>query len=214
MKKTTALTALCLAMALCTQAQSLKRQGTAVSDIVPKGWEVNQATGDLNKDGIDDLVLVVKPDFSENTKTRDDGYVYNFNQPILAIYFGAPNGSFKQWNEYHDVIEADGEGVSVDVALVVTKRGTLSLTTEIFHSMGSWGNDKYTYVYRFQHGDFYLIGKQTECMMRNTGEIEIVSDNYLTWKRLTIKDNAFEDNYKKKETWSQLPKTKLQKLGE
>ena len=214
MKKSLAVTAFCLGFTCCIQAQSLRQQGTDVSNIVPTGWEVNKATGDLNKDGIDDLVLVVKPDFKENTMTRDDGYVYNFNTPILAIYFGTPDGSFKQWKEYPDVIPADGEGVSVDVILKVTSRNTLSITTEVFHSMGSWSNEQYTYVYRFQNGDFYLIGKQTEEMKRNTGEIETVSENYLTWKRQVVIDNAFEQDFNKKETWTKLPKTKLKKLGE
>ncbi|MBQ3926745.1 MAG: hypothetical protein II706_07130, partial [Bacteroidaceae bacterium] len=78
---------LCLC-AIGMQAQSLKKQGTSVEQIVSEGWEHKEATGDLNKDGIKDLVVLAKPNFKEKMKTRDDGYEYNFNPYILAIYFG------------------------------------------------------------------------------------------------------------------------------
>ena len=57
------------------RAQQLQQQGRGVDDLVPAGWDHTEATGDLNKDGIADLVVVATPDFKENTKTRDDGYV-------------------------------------------------------------------------------------------------------------------------------------------
>ena len=57
-----------------------------------------------------------------------------------------------------------------------------------------------------------MIGMETTEMQRNTGEMTTISENYLTWKRQTIKDNAFEDVVKK-ETWSKLTKKPLEKLG-
>ena len=78
---------LCLC-AIGMNAQTLKQQGNAVEQIVPEGWEHEEEEGDLNKDGIKDLVVLAKPNFKENMKTRDDGYEYNFNPYILAIYFG------------------------------------------------------------------------------------------------------------------------------
>ena len=50
-------------------AQTLKQQGVSVKQIVPKGWEHKEAEGDLNKDGIKDLVVLAKPNFKENMKT-------------------------------------------------------------------------------------------------------------------------------------------------
>jgi len=40
-----------------------------------------------------------------------------------------------------------------------------------------------------------------------------VSENYLTWKRQTIEDNAFEE-VKKKEKWEKMEKEPLKKLGD
>ena len=206
------ITILCL-FAIGMQAQSLKKQGTSVEQIVPEGWEHKEATGDLNKDGIKDLVVLAKPNFKEKMKTRDDGYEYNFNPYILAIYFGQADGNQQQWKQYEELFPADDEWISVDVDIEVTERGTLNISTGTFASGGSYGTNQTKYTYRFQNGDFYLIGRESTDMMRNTGEMTTISENYLTWKRQTIKDNAFEEG-EKKETWSKLTKQPLEKLGD
>ena len=206
------ITILCLC-AIGMQAQSLKKQGTSVEQIVPEGWEHKEATGDLNKDGIKDLVVLAKPNFKEKMKTRDDGYEYNFNPYILAIYFGQTDDNQQQWKQYEELFPADDEWISVDVDIEVTERGTLNISTGTFASGGSYGTNQTKYTYRFQNGDFYLIGRESTDMMRNTGEMTTISENYLTWKRQTIKDNAFEEGVKK-EIWSKLTKQPLEKLGD
>ena len=180
---------------------------------MPEGWEHEEAQGDLNKDGIKDLVVLAKPNLKENMQTRDDGYEYNFNSYILAIYFGQAEGGFQLWKQYDTLFQPDNEYTSVDVDIEITERGTLKIDTETFASAGSWANDDMSYTYRYQDGDFYQIGKETSTLIRNTGEMTTVSENYLTWKQQTIKDNAFEDVVKK-ETWSKLTKKPLEKLGE
>ena len=196
-----------------SQAQSLAQQGTTVEDIVPTGWLHHEAQGDLNKDGIMDIVVVATPDYKENTLTRDDGYVYNFNQPILAIYFGTDQG-LQLWKRYDKVIPADeSENCHHDIGLEITSRGTLRISIQLFCSMGSYGMSTDTYTYRYQDGDFYLIGKDQEEMMRNTGECTTVSENYLTRKRQVVKSNIAETE-PATEKWSKLAKKPLEKLGD
>ena len=50
-------------------------------------------------------------------------------------------------------------------------------------------------------------------MLRNTGEVTLVSENYLTWKRQVTRSNAFTDD-PVTEKWSRLSKKPLEKLGE
>ena len=204
---------LCLCVGV--QAQELQKQGRGVEDLVPKGWEHTEATGDLNKDGIADLVVVATPDFKENTKTRDDGFVYNFNQPLLAVYFGTAGGKMQLWRQYDQVIPPrPDEYVSIDANLTITEKGVLRISLETFASMGGWGTEHSNFSYRYQDGDFYLIGKENQSMSRNTGEMETTSENYLTWRRQVVKENVFEDsNVPKKEKWTKLPKKSLEKLG-
>ena len=183
---------------------------------LPEGWGHTEATGDLNKDGIADLVVVATPDFKENTKTRDDGFVYNFNQPLLAVYFGTAGGKMQLWRQYDQVIPArPDEYVSIDTNLTITEKGVLRISLETFASMGGWGTEHSNFSYRYQDGDFYLIGKENQSMSRNTGEMETTSENYLTWRRQVVKENVFEDsNVTKTEKWTKLPKKPLEKLGE
>ncbi len=197
------------------RAQQLQQQGRGVEDLVPAGWDHTEATGDLNKDGIVDLVVVASPDFKENTKTRDDGYVYNFNQPLLAVYFGTAEGKMQLWRQYDQVIPArQDEYVSIDASLTVTEKGVLRISLETFASMGGWGTENSNFSYRYQDGDFYLIGKEYHNMSRNTGDMETTSENYLTWRRQVVKENAFEDSdVPRKEKWTKLPKKPLEKLG-
>ena len=195
------------------QAVELKQQGTSIEDIVPDGWLHQEKWGDLTKDGITDLVVVATPDYKENTLTRDDGYVYNFNQPILAIYFG--NGQVQQlWKQYDNVIPAnESENCSHDITLEITPRGTLRIAISLFCSAGSYGTSTDTYTYRYQQGDFCLIGMDNEEMRRNTGESTVVSENYLTWKRQVKKSNVFDETVPSTEKWTRLPKKLLEKLG-
>ena len=197
------------------RAQQLQQQGRGVDDLVPAGWDHTEATGDLNKDGIVDLVVVATPDFKENTKTRDDGFVYNFNQPLLAVYFGTAGGKMQLWRQYDQVIPArPDEYVSIDTNLTITEKGVLRISLETFASMGGWGTEHSTFSYRYQDGDFYLIGKEHQSMSRNTGEMETTSENYLTWRRQVVKENVFEDsNVTKTEKWTKLPRKSLEKLG-
>lgn len=196
------------------EAKELQEQGTSIEDIVPEGWLHHEAWGDLNKDGIKDLVVIVTPDDEEDIHRRDDGYVYNFNPPILAIYFGNGQGQQQLWKRYDYVVPPDqSENCSHDIVLEITSRSTLRIAISLFCNAGSYGTSTDTYTYRYQNGDFYLIGMDNEEMLRNTGEVILVSENYLTWKRQVTRSNAFTDD-PVTEKWSRLSKKPLEKLGE
>ena len=181
------------------QAQGLKQQGTSVGNVVPEDWSHNEVTGDLNKDGIADLVLMAGPQGS---------------QPVLAVYFGAADGMMRQWRQYDHVLPADeDENCTHEVSLEITDRGVLVITINLSCSMGGWGTYIDRYFYRFQNGDFFLIGKENEDIQRNTGVATTVSENYLTWRRQVKTETVFEET-PPKEGWSRLKRKPLEKLGE
>jgi len=205
---------LMMALPSWMQAQQLKDSGASIKELVPTGWEVTEAEGDLNKDGVADLAVIVTPDHKDHLKVRDDGYVYNFNTPILAIYTGLKEGGYCLWGKYDDILPArPDEFTSIDHVITITDKGVLRIGVSNFSSAGGWSSPSTTYVLRLQNGDFYLIGKDEDTFARNTGEGETVSYNYLTHKCQRVIYNQFDDKVKPRETWSRLPNKPLQRLG-
>lgn len=197
----------------CTSTALFKPTG---EDVFPKDCDtVCFVQGDLNKDDIQDLVLVATPRDPENMMVRDDGYEYNFNKPVLAVYFGKADGTYSLFNEYpYTIPGAEDEFTFVTVESEITAKGVLKLFVEYFNSAGSSENDNNTYLFRFQDGDFYLIGSDSEASSRYSGEAVKVSRNYLTKRQSTTTYNMFDDKVKPTETWTDLPDEPLEKLGE
>lgn len=181
----------------CVEGQSLKQQGTSVEELVPQGWSHYEVMGDMNKDGIADMALMA-----------------HLNQPVFAIYFGTADGKLKLWKEYGQLLPAnESEDCTNNIIFEINSRGALTITIEPECSQGSYTTEINRYTYRFQNGDFYLIGKENESVQRNTGEAELVSENYLTWKRQVKKMNVFSDK-PGVEKWTRLTRKPLEKLGD
>jgi len=215
MKRQLLLLSLLMMLPLWAVADRLPEKGADAGQLVPEGWHCTEKLGDLNKDGIDDLVIIALPnDEAGLLKVEGDDYVYNLNQPILAIYFGQAGGGFLRWKEYGNVLLPNpDEFLIYNYSSVITERGTLIISAGQEASAGSWSNTSCEFTYRFQNGDFYLIGKEEESAARNTGEGQRLSYNYLTHKCQRTTFNLFDDE-KPVEHWSRIPAKPLKKLGE
>ena len=177
-----------------------------------RGWEHSEATGDLDKDGKADLVIIATPDFKEHIVTEGERSI-NYNQPILAIFRGTGTGGFTPWKQYDNVIPArPDEYVFIDYEVTVNERGVIRIMLNTWLSAGSYGTNNHTYVFRYQDNDFYLIGEDDVNMMRNTGELETDSYNYLTNRHQHVVDNAMK-KVKPREKWTKIPAKPLRRLG-
>ena len=202
-------------LSLSATAQDLKTSGTTIQELVPATWKITEATGDLDGDGIADLAIIATPDFKEHLKVREDGYVYNFNQPILAIYRGHAKGGYSLWKRYDKAVAGnENEYNFIDHSLSITSRKVLKIGIERFSSAGSYTSGKSDYLFRYQNGDFFLIGEDNEEMSRTTGEVVNVSKNYLTGKQCRTVSAAFLDSdIRPSEKWSTFKRTPLRALG-
>lgn len=196
-------------------SQEFVTRGMTIEEIIPEDCDIQTATGDLNKDGLADVVVLATSRNIDNMKVRDDGYTYNFNRPVLAIYFATPNRGYKFWKKYEEMIPySEDESFSVEVGIGVTERGVLKIDTGSFASAGSWSVVNSTYLFRFQKGDFYLIGSEQSEMARNTGIETKVSNNYLTHKCLTTRCSVMTDvHVKPTQKWTSLPREPLRAMG-
>ena len=203
MKKLFLLLLTVMPLTLCGQV--LNWMGAMAEDMLPENWKCESAYGDMNKDGLTDLALIAFPE----DKTA---------APLLAVYWGARNGLYNLYRLYPGAFPAnDNEFAFPEYDLSITDKGVMVIEYSLFMSAGSWNTSKDTFRFRFQDGDFFLIGMDTGGLSRNTGEVTEDSFNFLTHKRQTRQFNAMEgdeDNGKVKEKWTRIPKVPLQRLSE
>ena len=172
----------------------LAKEGRTIEEVVPNGWDIQSATGDLNKDGIEDFILIVRPNDPAHIKTRDDGFEYNFNPLFLAVYFGSPSGVYKRFKVWHDTVSGrEDEYTDTTNELSITPKGAIDISVSSWSSMGTAATGGSTYRYRFQSGDFYLIGEESSWLNRMTGEGESTSINYLTGQKEITTGNMMEE---------------------
>lgn len=192
----------------------LAQEGRSIEEIVPKGWEEQHTEGDLNQDGIKDLVLIALSNDPARMKTREDGYQYNFNPKLLAVYFGSPSGVYKLFKIWDSVVPArEDEYMDTNADIVITPKGAMDISYTFWTSMGTADTGINVHRYRFQSGDFYLIGKEYSFFNRMTGESQQVSINYLTGQKIVTTGNMFE-KVPKKTKKIKLKKEPLRLLGD
>ena len=182
-----------------TEMIEFNNHGSSINDIIPKGWKIlSQSFGDLNKDGIKDVVFVTqstdstKIEFTEGLGTD----TIDLNPRILAVYFG--NNSSKRFekqiqsNEF--IIRRDSPTMDEPFdGVEITQNGTLKINFHFWYSAGSWSTSNHTYVFSFQHHQFELIGYDAHESDRGTGETTDYSINFSTRKMKIATGNFSED---------------------
>ncbi|WP_347218361.1 hypothetical protein [Chryseobacterium sp.] len=177
-----------------------------------EGW--NEIKGDLNKDGLKDLVLIIKAtDKSKIIQDENRGELDRNRRGIIVLL---NKGSYyelasKNYNCFSSENEDGGVYFAPELSVSIEK-GNLHI--DYGHGRyGSWG-----YTFRYQNGDMELIGYDSYSSRGPVPQYE-VSINFLTKKKLT-KDNLNKeddgDNYevKYKDTWETIKVNKLIKLSE
>jgi len=168
---------------------SLPASGASAKDFVPAGWKLErEQRGDLDKDGREDLALVLRMDSAENRIDRGGPERLDTNPRILAVVLAEGGGRFRTVLEDHAllprVLDANVEEPLDEDGLSVS-RGLLKVKLRLFLSMGGWTTYANSFTFRFQEGCFRLIGFDRAELHRGSGETEDVSINYLTgqgWK--------------------------------
>ncbi len=199
---------------------SLPTEGTSPEAFVTKGWKLEaHERGDLNEDGLDDLLLLLRMDETRNI-LKNEGLGRNpidTNPRILAIALAGGAGKpFTLALENHTLI-ARPEDPVLDDALsetggIAIERNTFKVALYLFSSAGSWASGLTTY--RFRHGKrgFELIGFDRSTTGRGDGSVEELSINYLSGKA-KISTGTIEDDQLKVE-WRKLKKGPLLRIDE
>ncbi len=192
---------------------TLVKRASTPEGFVPAGWILEtKIEGDLNGDGIPDLVLVLHEQNPKNIVSAGavGDRTFDTNPRILAVVFGGKGGGYGLTLENHALIPRR-ESSTVDDPLsengeVAIVKGVLRVKLQFFASAGSWTMSTTAYSFRFQNGRFELIGFDRNAVTRNSGEIRDVSINYATGK-MSITGTI--ENDKTKVRWKTLPRRPL-----
>ena len=174
-----------------------------VDDFVPKGWkEILTTNGDLNKDKLEDTVIVIEKD-----DVLGPDYL-NLNSRILLVLFKQKDGTYilaSKNDKGFIQSENDEENPTLMDTLtgISIKNNTLRINFDYFLSAGSYSASQTIFTFRFQNNRFELIGFDNISFMRNSGEQEEFSINFSTNKiKTTTGGNMFEEKLNKpKEKW-------------
>ena len=182
--------------------ENFPQKAKTVNDFIPKGWKkILTTNGDLNKDKLEDTVIVIEKEDKKNIK-KNDGFgpeELNLNPRILLVLFKQKDGTYILESK-NDKGFIKSEGNDDNPALmdtlddIIIKNNVLKIVFNYFMSAGSWWTSTNVYIFRFQNNVFELIGYESNAYMRNTGEEEGTSINFSTNKaKITTGGNIFEE---------------------
>lgn len=191
---------------------AINKSGKRVHDFIPFGWTILDSTkGDLNKDAIDDAVIILQHKDSV-TLINTEGDSIRTQPRILLILFKNAFSEVYELTEQSNSFILKHDNPSMDdpyKSLSINKR-VLEITFNIFFNMGSWYVTNASYKFRYQQGQFVLIGADNSSFHRASHDYENYSYNFLTKKRFLTKGNDIKGT--KKTTWKPLKITTLKTL--
>jgi hypothetical protein len=195
-------------VALLLGTQLVQAQSGSVQTFIPTGYKLLlQETGDLNKDGQTDVVLVVENTDPTNFRINKEGLgadTLNLNDRMLLVLFGTGSKTFRKVAENRLLLPSEHDednscladpllqegGIRID-------EGRLKIDLNYWYSCGSWYVSQHTYTLRWQENRMRLIGFDSRDFHRASGEVSRSSINLLTGRREDVSgENEFENSGK------------------
>lgn len=181
-------------------------------DFLPKGYVVfKKINGDLNQDGVDDCVLIIKGTDKKNIIIDEHRGQLDRNRRGIIVLF-SKNNLYELGIENYDCFSSENEDGGVYFAPELDVEIT-SGNLYIHYGHGRYGD--YQYAFKHKNSDFDLIGYDET----NGGVVieSILSINFLSkkkQKKVNTNENAEGGDEVFKETWENISVGKLLKLSE
>ncbi|EKD42092.1 MAG: hypothetical protein ACD_73C00333G0003 [uncultured bacterium] len=170
--------------------------GKTTASFIPKDWKLKQkVTGDLNKDGLSDAALLLDAPLN----AQGEG-----GPRILVILFADPNGfKLSTADDTLEICATCGGMLGDPLQKFAIERGALVI--DVYGgSRDRWG---YTFRFRWQNNDWYLIGL-TQLTADNLELTSQTIDANWSTGNIEITDMK-QDNETKRKLTKKLPALKL-----
>jgi hypothetical protein len=155
-----------------------------INDFLPKGFIIlENIKGDLNKDGTEDVVLLLKATDKKQFVVDEYRGKLDRNRRGLIILFNKRD-SFELALKNLDCFSSENEDGGIYFApelSIILKEGNLHIS----YGHGRYGS--WTYIFRFSHYDFKLIGYESIYKSNYASDeptFDETSINFLTKKKL------------------------------
>lgn len=187
---------------------AIRSAAYTIEDFIPQGWMIlDSATGDLNKDKLNDAAIVLL--HKDSILWVGSGGDTVTTQPrMLIILFQHSAGGFTLVEQNNTLIMIDDGNAYSDNPFqdISISKGILELQ---FHFMGT-SLTGINYKFRYQQNDFVLIGADRTSRHRASADFEQYSYNFLTKKRSLTKGN--DETGTEKTTWKNVNIPQLKTL--
>lgn len=181
---------------------TLATQGADAKAFVPEGWKLeSEIKGDLDKDGNDDLALVLRMADPTNVIKPYEGSdtMLDTNPRMLAVALAGKDG-YRLGFENHTLIprnvNSSQEDPLTESGGVTIENGNLKIGLYLFMTAGGWDMGNTSFTFRIEKEKLRLIGYDSYNVHRASGVIEEVSINLLTGKVILTTGNISEDEGK------------------
>lgn len=203
---------------LFTAYPEINSTGKTLNDFIPNGWTIRDTVcDDFNGDKQNDFAVVIQKkdsvrlvdvanDFVDTLLTQPRMLFVILKDPTTAHYKLSEQNHFFIPNHDRPTMEDPLQGMSF-------VKGVLQIDIQYFANMGSYEVSNLTYKFQFKQGKFVLIGGEYLDFMRNSGNEEACSYNFLTKKmKITTGANMFDEKIKGRETWETFELPELRTL--
>ncbi len=190
-----------------------KAQNSEPSDFIPDNYvEFEKYFGDLNKDGLEDCVLIIKKTDTTNIVMNRFDKKVDRNRRGIIVLFKNENGyqlADKNYNCFSSENEDGGVYFAPELWIEIRNEKLY-----VHYGHGRYGYWEYTF--QFQNSNFELIGYDSSSNRGPVTNTE-TSINFLTKRKLIKKntnENAEGGDEVFEETWSNIEIKNLIKLSE
>lgn len=158
---------------------------------MPISWKIlDSAYGDLNKDGIKDVAIILQHKDSVSIINGLQGAVLTQPRILIILFKNHFDRSFALIEQSSSfILKHDNSAMDDPYQEMTIKNGVLEIKFHLFYNMSSWYVTNSAYKFRYQQHQFVLIGADNFFFHRVTQDFEDYSYNFLTNKRVLTKGN-------------------------